>query len=89
MLLFDLTYKAMVAVVTGTKVTMISVGITFVENSARNGGASKWHGCIDHLLELVPGIALKDLLESKGRMTACRTLISNFSCLQSRVLGGL
>lgn len=79
MLLFDLTYKAMVAVVTDTEATMISAGRKFVENSARNGGASKWHGCVDHLLELVTGIAFKDLAESEGTMTACRTLISFFN----------
>jgi hypothetical protein len=30
----------------------------------------KWHGCIDHLLELVTGIAFKDLPESNGTMSA-------------------
>ena len=79
MSLFDLTYSAMVAVVTDTEATMISAGRKFVENSSRNGGASKWHGCVDHLLELVTGIAFKDLPESEGTMTACRTLISFFN----------
>ncbi len=37
--LFDLTYKAMVAVVTDTEATMISAGRKFAEISARNGGA--------------------------------------------------
>jgi hypothetical protein len=65
MSLFGLTYKAMVAVVSGTEAPMISAGKTFVENSSKNGGASKWHGCVDHLLELVTGIAFKDLPESE------------------------
>jgi hypothetical protein len=33
---------------------------------------------MDHLLELVTGIVFKDLAESEGTMTACRTLISFF-----------
>jgi hypothetical protein len=78
MSLFDLAYKGMVAVVTDTEATMISAGRKFVENSARNGGASKWHGCMDHILELVTGIAFKDLAESEGTMKACRALISFF-----------
>ncbi len=37
------------------------------------------NGCKDHLLELVTGIAFKDLAESEGKMTTCRTLISFFN----------
>jgi hypothetical protein len=50
-----------------------------VENAERRGGVTKWHGCIDHLLELVTGIAFKDLPESDGTMSACRTLINYFN----------
>jgi hypothetical protein len=77
--LFDLHYKNMVAVVTDTEATMISAGRLFVENSGRVGGMTKWHGCVDHSLELVTGIAYKDLPESEGTMSACRILINFFN----------
>jgi hypothetical protein len=50
-----------------------------VRNAEQRGGVIKWHGCIDHLLELVIGIAFKDLPESHGTMSACRTLINFFN----------
>jgi len=77
--LYDLTYREMVAVVTDTEATMISAGRKFVENSTRVAGKTKWHGCVDHLLELVTGIAFKDLPESNGTMSACRTMINFFN----------
>ncbi len=69
----------MVAVVTDTEATMISAGRLIVANSARVGGRTRWHGCVDHSLELVTGIALKDLPVSEGTMSACRTLINFFN----------
>ncbi len=89
MLLFDLTYKVMVAVVTDTEVTMICASRKFVENSARNESASKWHGCMGHLLELVTGIAFKDLPKSEGIMTVCRTLIIRVFNSSSQDMGKL
>jgi hypothetical protein len=69
----------LVAVVTDTEATMISASRLIVENSHLTGGVIKWHGCVDHLLELVSGIAFKDLPESEGTMSACRTLINFFN----------
>jgi hypothetical protein len=69
----------MVAVVTGTEATMISTGWIFVLNSSEQGGVTKWYGCVDHLLELVTGIAIKDSQESEGTMRACRNLVKSFS----------
>jgi hypothetical protein len=66
----------MTAVVTDTEATMVSAGRMMVENAEQRGGVTKCHGCIDHLLELVTGIAFKDLPESDGTMSACRTLIN-------------
>jgi hypothetical protein len=77
--LFDLNYKNMVVVVTDTEATMISAGWLIVANSARVGGMTRWHGSVDHSLELITGIAFKDLPESKGTMSACRTLINFFN----------
>jgi hypothetical protein len=76
--LFDLHYRNMTAVVTDTEESIIAAGRMMVRNAEQRGGVIKWHGCIDHLLELVIGIAFKDLLESHGTMSACRTLISFF-----------
>jgi hypothetical protein len=56
-----LHYKNMVAVVTDTEAAMISAGRLFVENSARVGGMTGWHGCADHYLQLATGVAFKDL----------------------------
>ena len=75
---FDLHYKGMVAVVTDTEATMIAAGRLLVQNSHAAGGSTRWHGCVDLLLELVTGIAFKDLPESEGTMSACRTLIGFF-----------
>ena len=77
--LFDLHYNNMVAVVTDTEATVISAGRLFVENSARVSGMTRWHGCVNHSLELVTGIAFKDLPESEGTMSACRILINFFN----------
>jgi len=76
---FDLHYKELVAVVTDTEATMISAGQLIVENSRQRGGVTKWHGCVGHLLELITGIAFKDLPESEGTMSACRTLVNFFN----------
>jgi hypothetical protein len=77
--LFDLHYKNMVAVVTDTEASRISAGRLFVENSGRVGGMTKWHGCVDHSLELVTSITFKDLPVSEGTMSACRILINFFN----------
>jgi hypothetical protein len=71
MALFELQYKYMVATVTDTDTTMISAGQIFVSNSIEQGSATNWHGCVDHLLELVNCIAFKDSQESEGTMRAC------------------
>jgi hypothetical protein len=79
MALFELQYKYMVAMVTDTEATMISAGRIFVSNSIEQGGATNWHGCVDHLLELVTGIAFKYSQESEGTMRACRNLVNFFN----------
>jgi hypothetical protein len=38
-----------------------------------------WHGCIDHLLNLITKIAFKDFAESDGAMNAARELVGHFS----------
>ncbi len=69
----------MVAAVTDTEATMIFAGRIFVSNSSEQGGATNWHGCVYHLLDLVTGIAFKDSQKSEGTMRACRNLINFFN----------
>jgi hypothetical protein len=69
----------MTAVVTDTEATMVAAGRLFVEHSARAMGTTKWHGCVDHLLELVTGIAFTDAPETIGAMSACRSIVNFFN----------
>jgi len=75
---YHLEYKQCVAVVTDTEATMVKAGRLFVEHSAAAGGATLWNGCIDHLLELVTGLAFADNATTLGAMAACRTLVGFF-----------
>jgi len=76
---FDLEYSSCTAIVTDTEATMCKAGRLFCQAASRNGGDLAWHGCVDHLLELVTGVALKDYPESAGAMQAARDLVSFFS----------
>jgi hypothetical protein len=61
---YGLPYSYMTAVVTDTEATMVAPGRLFVERSCNASGDTAWHGCIDHQLELVTGIAFTDNEES-------------------------
>jgi hypothetical protein len=50
-----------------------------VSNAEQRGGVTKWHCCMDCLLELVTGIAFKDLPESEATMSVYRILINFFN----------
>ncbi len=58
---------------------MVKVARLYQDRAARNGGSPSWHGCIDHLLELITGIAFKDYPETEGTMLAARQLVGHFS----------
>ncbi len=75
---YNLPYSRMTAVVTDTEATMVAAGRLFVEHSARANGTTKWHGCINHLLELFTGIAFTNAPETVGAMSACRSIVSFF-----------
>jgi hypothetical protein len=45
-----------------------------VNNSSEQGGASNWHGCVDHLLELVTGIAFRTVKNLKAQLLLSGTL---------------
>jgi hypothetical protein len=72
---YHLEYKKCVAVVTDTQATMVKAGQLFVECIAAAGGATLWNGCIDHLLELVTGLAFTDNAATLGAMAACHALV--------------
>ena len=76
---FALPYSKAVAVVTDTEATMISAGRMLVSRSLREGGKTKWLGCIDHLLQLVTKKAFSDLPQSEGALKACRNLVNFFN----------
>ncbi len=76
---YNLSYDNMTAVVTDTKATMVAAGRLFIYYSAHANGRTIWHGCIDHLLELVTGIAFTDAPETMGAMSACRSIVNFFN----------
>lgn len=85
---YHLPYSRMTAVVTDTEATMVAAGRLFVQHSALANGKTAWHGCIDHQLELVTGIAFTDAPESIGAMSTCRSIV-NFFNSSSQAMGKL
>jgi len=86
----DLDYKYCSAIVTDTEATMCKAGRLFIRNSAQNGGTTQWHGCIDHILELITKIAMKDYEGSEDAMASARALVGHFSSssqAEQRLLG--
>jgi hypothetical protein len=73
---YELLYSNTIAVVTDTEATMISAGRLFVQHSIHNQGRTKWHGCVDHLLELVTGLAFIDSPETVGTLSACHAIVN-------------
>ncbi len=76
---FHLHYSYMTYVVTDTEATMVAAGRKFIERSEEQNGRTKWHGCVDHLLELITGIAFTDAPETLGTMSACRSIVNFFN----------
>jgi len=76
---FHLHYSYMTCVVTDTEATMVAAGRKFIEHSEEQNGRTKWHGCVDHLLELITGIAFTDAPETLGTMSACRSIVNFFN----------
>ena len=72
---FGITYPQLTCVVTDTESTMIASGHLFKDKSSQVGGNTSWHGCIDHILELVTKLAFKDIPDSIGTISACRAIV--------------
>ena len=77
--IYDLNYSNLVCLVTDTEPTMVKAGRIFISNSSDQGGRLAWHGCVDHILELVTGVAMKDYNQSAGAMAKARELVGFFS----------
>jgi hypothetical protein len=69
-----LPYNRVTAAVMDTEVTMVAASRLIVENSACATENTKWHGCVDHLLELVTGLDFTGTPETLGTMSACCSL---------------
>ena len=78
---FNLTYSQLTCVVTDTESTMVAAGRLFKEKSKEAGGHTECHGCIDHKFEFVTKLALKDVPESIGTMTACCAIVTFLTLL--------
>lgn len=76
---FGITYQQLTCVVTDTEATMIAAGRLFKEKSVEAGGATAWHGCINHMLELVTKLAFKDIPNTQGTMSMCRSVVNFFN----------
>jgi uncharacterized protein with PQ loop repeat len=76
---FSIWYPTLTCVVTDTEATMVAAGRLFKSNSITEGGATSWHGCIDHILELITKLAFKDTPDSIGTMSACRAIVNLFN----------
>jgi hypothetical protein len=85
---YSLSYTNMTAAVTDTEATVVAAGRLFVDHSACANGRIVWHGCIDHLQELVTGIAFTDAPETMGAMSACCSIV-NFLIPPQRATGKL
>lgn len=73
-------YEYCSSIMAGTEATMYKTGRLFVDAAHQSGGTIQWHGCIDHFLELITGIAMKDYEGSEGYIAAAaRALVDHFS----------
>jgi len=58
---------------------MVKAARIFCNDARQEGTELSWHGCIDHLLNLVTKFAFIDSAESDGAMNKARELAGHFS----------
>jgi hypothetical protein len=58
---------------------MVKAARIFIINAQECYQQLSWHGCIDHLLNLVTKFAFSDLVSSEGAMSATRELVGHLS----------
>jgi len=57
---YDIDYSNIACIVTDTEATMVKAVRIFVLQAEHEASQVSWHGCIDHLLNLITKIAFKD-----------------------------
>ena len=76
---YDIDYASITCIVTDTEATMVKAARIFASKAQQAASEVSWHGCIDHLLNLITKVAFKDFAESDGAMNAARELVGHFS----------
>jgi hypothetical protein len=76
---YDIEYCNITCIVTDTEATMVKAARIFITNAQERYQQLSWHGCIDHLLNLITKLAFSDLVSSEGAMIAARELVGHFS----------
>jgi len=76
---YNISYSDLICIVTDTEATMVKAARIFCNDARQEGTELSWHGCIDHLLNLVTKVAFKDSAESAGAMKKARELVGHFS----------
>jgi hypothetical protein len=76
---YDIDYFNITCIVTDTEATMVKAARIFATQAQERDEQLSWHGCIDHLLNLVTKLAFSDLNSSEGAMSAARELVGHFS----------
>jgi hypothetical protein len=72
---YNISYSDLTCIVTDMEATTR----IFCNDARQEGTELSWHGCIDHLLNLVTKVAFKDSAESDGAMNKATELVRHFS----------
>ena len=81
---FNISYSDLTCIVTDTEATMVKAARIFCNDAGQEGTELSWHGCIDHLLNLVTKVAFKDSAESDGAVTKARELVGHLVLLKQK-----
>jgi hypothetical protein len=76
---YNISYSYLTCIVTDTEAKMVKAARFFCNDTRQEGTELSWHGCIDHLLNLVTKVAFKDSAESDGAVNKARELVGHFS----------
>jgi hypothetical protein len=76
---YHIDYSNITCVVTDTEATMVKAARIFAMHVRQAECDFSWHGCVDHLLNLVTKLAFTDFPGSEGAMLAARDLVGHFS----------
>ncbi len=83
---YDIEYCNIACIITDTEATMIKAARIFIIYAQERYQQLSWHGCIDHLLNLVTKLAFSDLVSSEGAMSTALPLKLRLSYLANRIL---